>query len=75
MSYNEPETNEEYEACDDARTLARAEEIRGDKQRVSRAREAAKALAEKELEEATAMKKIAAEAWPMDYSEQGRKTA
>jgi len=49
MSYNEPETNEEYEACDDARTLARAEEIRGDKQRVSRAREAAKADTEKKM--------------------------
>ena len=69
MSYDEPKTDEEYAAHSDARTLAQAEEIRADKQRLSKAREAAKALAEKEQEEATAMKKIAAEAWPIDYKD------
>lgn len=46
-------------AQDDARTLARAEEIKGDSKRFKAAAKEAKSMAKEKMDEANAMKKIA----------------
>jgi hypothetical protein len=54
-----PETEAEWQAEDDARALAQAEEIKSDKPRMDKARDAAKKMADEEAERARAMRKVA----------------
>jgi hypothetical protein len=49
----------EWQAKDDARTLAEAEEIKMDKERLERAKAAANKILEEKREEAKAMAKVA----------------
>ena len=48
-----------WEARDDARTLARAEEIKADKERLSRAKEGAKEILKEEADRLKGLSKIA----------------
>lgn len=52
-------SNKDYMAQDDARTLARAAEIKADKPRLKKAVGAAKGMAKEEMSEAKSMAKIA----------------
>ena len=54
-----PKTDKEWQAHDDAQTLARAEVIKKDEVRLTRAQEAAAVIANREREEANAMQKVA----------------
>lgn len=52
-------TDQEHRARWDAESLAQAEKIKADPERLSRAKEAAKKLADEEAEDARAMRKVA----------------
>jgi membrane protein involved in colicin uptake len=52
-------TEAEWQAEDDARSLAQAEEIKADKARLDKAQSAAKRMADEEAERAKAMRKVA----------------
>jgi len=52
-------TDAEWQAEEDARSLARAEEIKADESRLSKAQDAAKVMADEEAEKAKAMRKVA----------------
>jgi hypothetical protein len=52
-------TEAEWQAEDDARSLAQAEEIKADKPRLDKAQDAAKRMADEEAERAKAMRKVA----------------
>lgn len=54
-----PKTDKEWQAHDDAQTLARAEVIKNDKSRLASAQTAAAQIAKREREEANAMQKVA----------------
>ena len=56
--------DKKYKAESDARSLAEAEEIKGDKARFDAAQEAAKYLAEEKKEEANAMDSVAETLFP-----------
>lgn len=49
----------EWMAQDDMRTLARAEEIKADKQRLSKAKQVGNKMAKEKMQEAKAMQKVA----------------
>lgn len=53
------ETEADWQAQDDARALAQAEEIKADKPRLDKAQQAAKKMADEEAERAKAMRKVA----------------
>jgi len=60
MAYqDQPMTEAEWQAFDDARTLARAETIKADKGRFNKASTAAKRILAEEKEETKAMAKVA----------------
>ena len=59
MSVTSPKTDKEWQAYDDARTLAHAEEIRGDSKRLSGAKAAAVKIAAEDEKQLEKMKKIA----------------
>ena len=59
MSIAQPRTDEEYEARWDAETLANAERIKADPNRLSSAQSAAKALADQQTEDQKVMRKVA----------------
>lgn len=59
MSIENPVTDKEHEARWDAQTLAQAESIKADPSRLSAAQQAAKALADKQIEDQRAMRKVA----------------
>jgi len=59
MSIEQPQSEAEWQAEYDARSLAEAEKIKNDPRRLQRAQTAAGRLAEKEKEEAKAMSKVA----------------
>jgi hypothetical protein len=54
-----PKTEKEWQAQDDAYTLARAEEIKADENRLSAAKEQAGKMLAKEQEELAALRKVA----------------
>jgi hypothetical protein len=56
---DQPVTEADWQAEDDARTLARAEVIKNDQSRLTKAQQAANKIAEREMKEASAMKKVA----------------
>lgn len=64
MSFASPVSDKEWRARDDADTLARAEEIKGDEPRLKTAQAAATKMAEDKREEAAAMTKVAAKSYP-----------
>ena len=57
-----PKTEAQWQAEDDARTLAQAEVIKQDQARLANARNAAAKIAAREREEANAMSKVAGRA-------------
>jgi len=59
MVVDQPQTEAQWQAEYDARSLAEAEKIKNDPRRLERAQTAAGRLAEKEKEEAKAMSKVA----------------
>jgi len=59
MSMAEPVSDKEYQARWDAETLAQAESIKDDPSRLTAAQSAAKALADKQSEDAKSMRKVA----------------
>jgi len=59
IDYPESKTEAQWRAEDDARTLARAEEIKADETRMNNAKEAAVKMVEREKEEIQAMAKVA----------------
>lgn len=59
MARNIPATEAEWQAEDDARALAQAEEIKTDRTRLQKAQDAAKKMADEETERARAMRKVA----------------
>ena len=61
---NERRVREEWEKRDDARTLARAEEIKADKQRLADAQKAARDIANEEIERVKGIMKIAGKSLP-----------
>lgn len=54
-----PMTEAEWQARDDARTLARAEEIKADESRLQTAQDAAKKMLDEQRDEAKALSKVA----------------
>lgn len=65
MAYEVSAEEKKWQAESDARTLAEAEVIKGDPDRLKAAQESAKGMAEEKSDEAAAMKKIAG----MEYKE------
>lgn len=59
MISEQPKTEAEWQAEDDARTLAQAEVIKQDKARLEKAQSAAEKIAAEERERAKAMAKVA----------------
>ena len=59
-----PKVREEWEMRDDARTLARAEEIKADKERLSDALKMAKQIANEDLARMNGMLKVAGKSQP-----------
>jgi len=59
LTTDQPQTEAQWQAEYDARSLAESEKIKNDPRRLERAQAAAGRLAEKEIEEAKAMSKVA----------------
>lgn len=59
MNYVYPKSDKDWQAYDDANILARAEQIKQDKERLSNAQNAAKKILEEKSKEENALRKIA----------------
>lgn len=72
MSLNEfGKPREEWEIREDARTLARAEEIKADKDRMREATRMAKQLADEDIKRVSGMLKVAGRKAPRGNSDRG----